>query len=192
MKKFLTLKHWQLFVILMGVPMIFQFVLIASVITSNNPKIIFVMFPVMMILFMGFFFGWFYALGTNLYNKLPETVTMNLSLFKIFIFIPVAYMLFLCVFLFGIFSNLLTGKEPNIAIFILIIPLHLFSMFCMFYSLYFVAKALKAVEWQKPVTFSDFAGEFCMIWFFPVGIWIIQPRINKLFDPSLNNVNQTV
>jgi hypothetical protein len=46
--------------------------------------------------------------------------------------------------------------------------------------------------WQKPVTFSDFAGEFFLIWFFPVGIWIIQPRINKLFDTNIDNNNQTL
>jgi len=55
-------------------------------------------------------------------------------------------------------------------------------MFCIFYSLYFIAKELKSVELQKPVTFSDFAGEFFLLWFFPIGIWIIQPRINKIFE----------
>ena len=34
---------------------------------------------------------------------------------------------------------------------------------------------------RKPETeFSDFAREFFMILFYPIGIWIIQPRINKL------------
>jgi hypothetical protein len=55
-------------------------------------------------------------------------------------------------------------------------------MFFIFYSLYFIAKELKSVELQKPVTFSDFAGEFFLLWFFPIGIWIIQPRINKIFE----------
>jgi len=54
----------------------------------------------------------------------------------------------------------------------------------MFYCLYFNAKALKTAELQKPLTFSDFAGEFFLLWFFPIGIWILQPRINKLFDPE--------
>ncbi|MNL47293.1 hypothetical protein D3C87_1700740 [compost metagenome] len=72
---------------------------------------------------------------------------------------------------------------------LLIIPLHLFSIFCLIYTLYFNAKSLKAVETRKPVTFSDFAGEFFLLWFFPVGVWIIQPRINKIFseDPYDHN-----
>lgn len=64
----------------------------------------------------------------------------------------------------------------------IIIPLHLFSMFCIFYSLYFVAKTFKTVELQRETTFSDFAGEFFMIWFYPIGIWIIQPKVNKMAE----------
>jgi hypothetical protein len=192
MTKLLTIKHWQLFGLLIGIPMIFQFVMMGSVMTSKNPTIMFAAFPIMMILFIGLFFGWFYALGTNLHKKLPETATMNLTKFKIFLFIPVIYMLFLSVFMFCMFSNISTGGQPNPAIFALIVPLHLFSMFCIFYCLYFNAKALKTVEWQKPVTFSDFAGEFFLIWFFPIGVWIIQPRINKLFDRTIDTVNNQI
>ncbi len=192
MTKLLTIKHWQLFGLLMGLPMLFQFITIGSMFSSNDPTAMFSFFPIMMILFVGLFFGWFYALGTNLHKKLPETATMNLMKFKIFLFIPVVYMLLLSVFMFGMFSNISTGGQLNPAIFALIVPLHLFSMFCIFYCLYFNAKALKTVEWQKPVTFSDFAGEFFLIWFFPIGVWIIQPRINKLFDSTIDNDNNQI
>ena len=192
MTKLLTLKHWQLFGLLVGVPIVFQFIIMGSVIASNNPTTMLLFFPIMMILFVGLFFGWFYALGTNLYKKLPPTATMSLTRFKIFLFIPVAYMLLISLFMTGLFSNLSNGGQPNPSIFALIVPLHLFSMFCIFYCLYFNAKALKTVELQKPVTFSDFAGEFFLIWFFPIGIWIIQPRINNLFENSIDNDNQTL
>lgn len=192
MTKLLTLKHWQLFGLLMVLPMIFQFVAMGSILTSSNPTLFLIAFPIMMIFFIILFFGWFYALGTNLHKKLPATVTMNLTRFKIFIFIPVAYMLFFLVFVSGMFSHFSSGGQPNFSIFGLIFPLHLFSMFCIFYCLYFNAKALKTVEWQKPVTFSDFAGEFFLLWFFPIGIWIIQPRINKLLDPTVVENNNPI
>ena len=192
MTKFLTLKHWQLFGILMGLPFIFQVITIYSVISSNDPTAMFPFFPIMMIVFTGLFFGWFYALGTNLHKKLPPTAPMNLTRFKIFLFIPVVYILLLSVFMIGIFSGFLSVGSPNAAIVALILLSHLFSMFCIFYCLYFNAKALKTVEWQKPLTFNDFAGAFFLIWFFPIGIWIIQPRINKLFDTSLNDDNNQV
>lgn len=187
MTKFLTLKHWQLFGLLLGLPMIFQFIFMGSIISNNNPTDAFKVFPVIMILYMGLFFGWFYSLGTNLHKKLPETVTMNLKKFKIFLLIPVVYILFFTFYMSSMFSSVSTGIEPNPAIFGIIFPLHLFSMFCIFYCLYFISKELKSVEWQKPVTFSDFAGEFFLIWFFPLGIWIIQPRINKLFENNTDS-----
>jgi glucan phosphoethanolaminetransferase (alkaline phosphatase superfamily) len=127
---------------------------------------------------MGLFFAWLYTIGTNLHPMLPETVKLNLKRFKIFIIIPTLYILiFVLVFIVS-----MSGNGSVFGIFPLIIPVHIFSMFCIFYSLYFNAKILKSVEWQRPVTFNDYAGEFFLIWFFPIGIWFIQPRINKLFD----------
>ena len=138
-----------------------------------------------MILSMGVFFGWFYAIGSNLHKKLPDTVNMNLTKFKIFLFIPVLYISILCILLFGLFSGLAGGGQLEyVGLFALIFPVHLFSIFCIFYCLYFNAKALKAVELKRPVTFNDFAGEFFLLWFFPIGVWIIQPRLNKLFEEN--------
>ena len=192
MTKLLTLKHWQFVGLLLGLPMIFQFVGIDSIMSGSNPNKFFITSSIMMIFFIGFFSAWFYALGTNLHKKLPATVTMNLTRFKIFLFIPVVYMLFFLVFFSGMFSIFAKSVESNISIFAVIFPLYLLSMFCIFYCLYFIAKALKTVEWQKPVTFSDFAREFFLILFFPLGVWIIQPRINKLFDPTVGENNNQI
>jgi hypothetical protein len=67
----------------------------------------------------------------------------------------------------------------------IIFPLHFFAMFCIFYCLYFVAKTFKTVELQREVTFSDFAGEFFLFWFFPIGVWIVQPKINKMIEEPI-------
>lgn len=187
MKKFLTLKHWQLFVLLIVIPMVLQFITISSVVLNNDPTVMLFVLPIMIIIMMGTFFGWFYSLGINLHKKLPPTVKMSLTRFKIFLFIPLIYISIIPVVMFDVFYNIFSNEQPDPAIFALIFPVHLFSMFCIFYCLYFNAKALKSVEWQRPVTFSDFAGEFFLIWFFPVGVWIIQPRINRLFEDRTND-----
>ena len=46
--------------------------------------------------------------------------------------------------------------------------------------MYFVAKTFKTAELQRKVSFSDFAGDFFLVWFLPIGIWIIQPKINRM------------
>jgi len=112
---------------------------------------------------------------------------MNLTSFKISLFLLVAYILFICVFMIATIDQTITDEvSPPIGNIMPIIPVHLFSVFCIFYCLYFTAKALKAVELQRPVTFGHFADEFFLLWCYPIGIWFIQPRINKLFD----NTNQ--
>jgi hypothetical protein len=63
-----------------------------------------------------------------------------------------------------------------------LVPLHLACMVCLFYLLYFVSKNLVLAETKKPVSFYEYAGPLFLLWFFPVGVWFIQPRINRLFE----------
>lgn len=185
MNKLLKLKHWQLFLLLFGIPFILQFVFAFAMLLAPSSMKVYAIMPVVMLLFIVVFFSWLYSLGTALHKMLPEAVKMNLTTFKIFLFIPLIYITFLCAFMFWVFNTMVTADAaPNLAWFTLIIPIHLFSMFCIFYCLYFIAKTLKAAEWQKPVTFSDYVGEFFLLWFYPVGVWFIQPRVNKLFEKN--------
>lgn len=193
-EKFLQAKHWQIFMLTFGIPMIFQFIfmgsMIANIAVQNEPEPTMMFntmkfFPLMMMIFIAVFFGWFWSVAIGLQKKVPDNVTMKVKKFKIFFFIPMVYiLLFLTVFSFLFNSLASSNPEPNVglvgSLFAIIVPLHLFSMFCIFYTLYFVAKTFKTVELQREVTFSDFAGEFFMIWFYPIGIWIIQPKINKM------------
>ena len=136
------------------------------------------------ILFIFVLLGWFYVVGVNLNKKLPETVKMNLTKFKWFFFIPLICMIFFYIFALVLFNKVSIGEQLNFAPFAVIIPLHLFSVFCIFYCIYFAAKSLKAADLQRPVTFSDYAGEFFLFLFFPIGVWLIQPRINKIFSKT--------
>jgi hypothetical protein len=195
-EKFLKAKHWQLFILTFGIPIIFQIIMMvimfSNLATNSNPDpekmFKYLKFsPIILVLFMGIFFGWFWSVAIGLQKKVPEKVTMKVKKFKIFFFIPMFYMLCYMIFMSYTMNGLInSGSEPNSGllggIFAIIIPLHLFSMFCIFYTLYFVAKTFKTVELQREVKFSDFAGEFFLIWFYPIGIWIIQPKINKFIE----------
>jgi hypothetical protein len=54
-------------------------------------------------------------------------------------------------------------------------------MFCMFYLLTFVSRNLALAEIGRAVKFHDYAGYFFALWFYPIGVWIVQPRINRLY-----------
>lgn len=203
-EKFLKAKHWQLFSLFYGIPLVFQVVMMgtifASIAGSRNPDSFFIFdfmkyLPLLVILVSGVFFGWIWSVVIGLQAKVPEEAKMNLKRFKVFFFIPLIYLIGFSFFISSIMMNVTdvainnrmgVPTEPDIALIgglvVFIVPLHLFSMFCIFHSFYYVAKTLKSVELQKSVEFSDYAGEFFLTWFFMIGVWILQPKINKLVN----------
>jgi hypothetical protein len=180
MEQFLRARHWQIFMITFGLPFLIQVVLAVISITTNNHMILVEVMPFVVFLSLGGYFGWFWAIAHGLQKKLPSELKLNVTRFRIFMLLPILYFVFAFFMLGSLEGNTENGQEPNWDTFALIVPLHLFSMFCIFYCLYFVAKTYKTVELQRKVIFSDFIGEFFMIWIFPVGIWFIQPKINRL------------
>jgi len=193
---FLRAKHWQLFLLTFGIPIIFEIALMGSLFSNimhnPNPNPAAVLgslkfFPLIMLLFMGTLFSWFWAVATGLQKFMPPGVNMKLTRFKVFFFIPLVYLILIMVGISVVLgSNItdITNPAPFFIAFLIIFPLHIFSMFCIFYCLYFVAKTLKTVELQRETSFSDFVGEFFLAWFFPIGVWILQPKINKLMQQN--------
>jgi hypothetical protein len=124
--------------------------------------------------------------ATGLQKLVPAGIKMKVKLFKIFFFIPVIYISLILIFVFFVLSaNVPNAELINYGVyfyisFAIIVPIHLFSMFCIFHNMYFLAKTFKTVELQREVSFSDFAGEFFLTWFFPIGVWILRPKINKM------------
>jgi hypothetical protein len=179
MNLFLRLRAWQLFALLFGLPLLIQ--LLAGVALALTKDFLFFAAGLLLaMLLFCLFFGWLWTLGTRLTALLPATVPNRGGRFKAALLLPVGYLGALLVLLTLLFQ---TQAFPNLspAAPLLILPLHLLSMAGIFYALYFVAKTLKAVELQRPVEIGDYLGDFFLLWFFPVGLWIIQPRINQLF-----------
>ncbi|MEO1055268.1 MAG: hypothetical protein AAFX87_31875 [Bacteroidota bacterium] len=203
-RRFLRAKHWQLFMLTFGAPMIMQFITIAVTIASMsdkeqaNPSLAagFMMFfmPLTILLYVGATFGWFWSVVIGLQNYIPEEAKIKLTRFKSFFFIPLTYMVVLSLFIAFSMAGITQASgtyNPNpglIGVSVLImVPLHLFSMFCIFHSIYFVAKTFKTAELHREANFSDFAGEFFLIWFYPIGVWIIQPKINKIVNDNFES-----
>ncbi|MFP9113621.1 hypothetical protein ACLI1A_06745 [Flavobacterium sp. RHBU_3] len=197
MKKLLQLKHWQLFIIIFAIPMILQtgfsvymFVNMFAMTMKNpeDPQIIIDgissmtrILPIILVIVTTLQFLWQYTLGTNLYKKIPEGVNLNLRLFKLSLIVPIVYLLVICFIMINISITLDESSIPN-PFLILIIPFNFLTILCVVYCYYFSAKAFKSIELQRNVVFNDFIAEFFLIWFFFIGVWILQPRINKIFE----------
>ncbi|KSA12091.1 hypothetical protein [Maribacter dokdonensis] len=195
---FLRLKHWQLFIVMLGLPIIYQLYFIFEIFGSrthpmelvgeegvtqvlNERYFHFDFLPYVLTLFSLVFFGWFWSIAIGLQKNIPVDIEMKVKRFKAFFIIPLVYTIVFMMFIGGLFSGMFTYGFSNSTWFLVIIlPLHLFSMFCIFHTIYFVAKTIRTAELQRVVTFGDFAGEFFLLWFYIIGIWIIQPKVNRL------------
>jgi len=195
--RLLRAKHWQLFLVIVGIPIalqiIFMTVIVSAIIENQmndrlneEPTMImpmfFIVFVLIGLLSGGTLFGWMYSIATGLQSRVPESVNLNVKRFKLFFWTPVVYIGVIILMSITIFN----GNPPHPAVLALIIPMHLFSIFCMFYTINFVAKTIKTVELQRAVTFSDFIGEFFLVWFYFVGIWILQPKVNRFQRGIIN------
>lgn len=206
MKKFLTAKHWQLFIPLVAIPLIVQSIIMGRFFSSFatqfenmaageipvNPfasmQQTFIPFYAVMLLVVFVLVGWMAAVGLGLQYKIPHELKMKTGFFKFSLaFLPLYICLFcgMMTWMFSLFSQIsITENMPDMSligtIYAIMFPLHLFAMFCGFYNMYFVAKTLKTAELQRKTTSSDYIGEFFLLWIFPIGLWFIQPRVNEL------------
>ena len=190
-ERFLKAKHWQIFLLICGLPLITEIVTMPLLFGGNSMASISIMMLIVLVC-LGGFLGWFWSIGTGLQHLIPENVRLKAGKFRFFLIYALVYMLLFSCFMIYTFASIhLISENQDVysGMIFLIIPLHFLAMFAMFYCLYFVAKTYKTVELQRTVTFSDYAGEFFLFWFFPVGIWVIQPKINAMISP-LEGENQ--
>lgn len=182
MRFLLRLKHWQLFLITWGVP------LAIYIYTFSRPTLKVKLFPVVMVVFIIGIFGWIWAISTQLHKKLPHEVKLNVKGFKIIFSIPILYLLALTLWMAHQFYFRFPEGSPNIRSFLLVIIfVHFISMVCILVGLRFAAQTLRSVELGRLANFSDYAIEFFLIWFSPIGFWILQPRLNKLMEKGIGN-----
>jgi hypothetical protein len=183
-ERILRAKHWQIFIGTFIIPYTLYFIVLT--ITKNDPIRMMNYSPFIILIFFLGLFGWFWSIAAGLIDKTPEGVKMKIRKFKIFLVIPMIYIPFAFSLMNLLFESAGNANEPSGVMlgvsFAIIFPLHILSMFGFLYSFYFVAKTFKTVELQREVAFSDFVGEFFLLLLFPIGVWIIQPKINKMID----------
>ncbi len=166
---FLRAKHWQIF-------LLFTVLFVLSPIAlfgSGKGRYAFVAITVVYAVSL---FAWFWSMGSFFNATLELRLRLGTGLFRFALIYPVFY-----VFVFFIFF-----VNASTALFLVIFPLHLFAMFCTLYSLYFVSKSLVLAETGNPAPFRSYVGVLLLLWFFPVGVWILQPRVNRLFTEKRN------
>jgi hypothetical protein len=117
--------------------------------------------------------------GIFLQDYLPRNIELNINLFQINSFICIAFYAGVM-----IISN---GKGMTFNGLAAILFLYVFYAFIHFLG--FPAKTLKTIELRKKASLGEYIGDFFLIVFLPLGIWFLQPRINKIIEEK--NTNET-
>jgi hypothetical protein len=168
---FLRAEHWQIFLLLFAAPTIAEFFVIPTTIRSWHdlgPNGFF--FLGVMVLYLLCFLAWFGSMGLFLRSIVSPELRMEAKFFRFALVYPVVYV--------PIFFFLVIPDKVPVWVFL---PLHLACMACIFYLLYFVSKNLVLAETGKQASFYEYAGPFFLLWFFPIGVWIVQPKVNRLY-----------
>ena len=119
--------------------------------------------------------SWPLILGLELHHYLPPRVEIGNLLFIINYLIVVIVS---CVF------PVLTDGETVTFSGFSAIPFF-YVVFAFFHLLTYPGKLLKSLELGKETSFADYIGYGVFILFWPIGIWFLQPRINKAVSEKL-------
>lgn len=131
---------------------------------------------------------WLWSVATGLQNKVPKDLELNLSLFKIFFFIPVIYF---CLFTFAsildainITDQLSLRHKADITLtYGLSLVMNRFRfliLFSILYCLFFIIKTIRTIENGKSEKIISLIPDILLFCIYPIGIWFLQPRINRI------------
>ncbi|NNG01128.1 MAG: hypothetical protein HKM93_17185 [Desulfobacteraceae bacterium] len=117
---------------------------------------------------------WLYSVGSLIYEKYADFLDVPIGRFKVCMGYIVIYPVF---YIYDIIPM------------DYLLPLHIVSIMSNIFALYFTAKLIVTVERKRKVRFQDYTGTFIAAWFYVVGIWFLQPRINNIFRNNDENKN---
>lgn len=180
---FSRIKHWQLIILLLTPFLFLKYVHYLQDYLKLTITLILFLLPMVIGLF------WFISIGNFLgkvLNEKDKTIFFNVNI----IFV-VGFMAFIYTYAFlqssDTFSTNITivsTDESNNPLFTgalspIIFLLGLYQMFAVVYNIFFIADCMSRLNNKK-----EAVKNLILIWFFPIGIWFIQPKINRIYDSA--------
>ena len=159
LNKLFTLKPW----------IIFLSVIILSIFFES------IFGRVLLVIWLVLFTYWTLGVGEKLYNKLDDKTLLNLKRFKLQIAFVFVYLIIVLSISGGYEINNENIHEYGLDAWG-IIPLHLLLMYFIIHTIYFLSRCIVVLRNKK----EAYGWYMLGFWFFPIGVWIIQPRIIEL------------
>lgn len=162
MRFLLTAKHWQVFLILVFGLFINNFSI------AGNPTLT----TILNVIGYLTYFLWPMLVGHGLQEYIPRKVSLNDTFFLINGFIAIAAILGIMIISNGQ-GMTFSGIEA----------LPMFYVFYAFlYYLSFPGRTLRTIENKRLPDLGEYIGDFFLVVFLPIGIWFLQPRINRIVN----------
>ncbi|HEY5744734.1 MAG TPA: hypothetical protein VIU12_01550 [Chryseolinea sp.] len=159
MRVFVTMKHWTLFLLLISPP-------IVATLLGKNEKEIEQMGAIANLIGIGVFFCWIWNVAHSLADKVSDT---KLSYFRICFIVS----------MLGFSSYNVIVLVSGIPAFEYLRAFQLLIFAFLVYCLYTAAKLLKTWESGSSPKLLDNLGYFFLFLIFPIGVWVLQPKVNK-------------
>lgn len=203
MNPFLKAKHWQIFLLLFGIPFFIQMWWMNDLFSAipkagDDPEMMDEVFLGTMVDLMPLFLmvgavilvlqmAWFFSVAFGLRKYTPARVRLRGLPFVVSFVIPVVYFILIFQFLFQLFnSNFAVPNWFYSGAMGFVILMHFITMVCLFYLVYYTAKAYKTALLKRKVSREEVVGEFFMILFLFAGVWALQPKINQIIEGEIN------
>lgn len=153
----LKAKHWQVFLVF-AVGYVLRYYTTSSLMGG-------MLFLVLLVLYV----GWYAMLGNTLHPYLPRGAYYNLTWFLLDAFVVI-----------GAYGASLILFEGNMqADGLAALPV-LYIFFAIGHLFWFPAVVLVTIENKAEPSFSQYAGTWLQLIFWPIGVWFIQPRLNLI------------
>jgi len=174
--RLIRIPNWLLFILLIFVPASFS-----NTEVGTYKKITFGLLVVV----------WMIKVGEQLYVRIKGKTTINFNLFSIGLLIAYTYfsMILLLTDGYNITSEKDNYAEYGNVLYIYIFG-HLISFGAYLYGLHFTARAIQILEEQLFGKRTDYGTLLAALFFFPIGIWWTQPKINRILKTPMADETQ--
>ncbi len=176
---FLKLRHWELFLML-ALPTIMTLMF-----KIPFEPLVAASIGLFMLLVL---FAWMFSVGSWSNRHLAESRRRNVVPFAIGLALPIVYVL---MYIFLYIPQLDDGAPSRPPLWLL--PMHMLSMVGIFYGIWYTARQFKSLQENEDGGFMIFSSTFFLLFIFPIGLWLIQPAVNQLYnklDQSSLNANE--
>ncbi len=178
---FLKIKNWQLFGLILLLPLFLHFLFFEQFGSKNNlitGNVIF--YPTSLIIIVFLLQLWLFSIGMTLNEYIPKEIRRRKLCYYVITLYPAIFLLISLPATLYLELKNLGGVNPNPFIFMIFLLFAGFALFSLLFGLQLVARGIKSYELQRIARFRDYWKEFLYLLIFPIGFLLIQPRINAI------------